>query len=380
MTRGGRLALTLAVLAFAPLATLSGLDRVSEQKPGVARLVPEAMKSAAWRAEARQALALEDAELATQTAASAVKADPYDPNGISLLATARLAAGDQSGAGEAFAAGDRLSQRMPLVQAYYFDLAMASGDTGSASERLDRLLKVHPSLTTIDYFFGSLEASESGRAQLAERLLADPEWSQAYLEAFQASDETLRARAGFLAEHGETIVLGCERINPMLQELTRRNYRRDAMQLALVHCPGRATSQAIVDEGFEAFGSGGPFGWRRHGTGDVRVSLVGNADKAVEVENRSRATRLVLSQPVALPAGEYRVFASVEGTRNEAVMTSLDCGHSRAPRGVSASLSRGQLVTVTDCPDQVLGLWVRPDSGVLRIDDLRISAVGAGGP
>ena len=376
----GRLAVTVAALVFAPLAIISGLDRMAEHKPGMARLVPDAMKAASWRSATRQALAQENAELAGDTATRAVRADPYDPRGVSLLATAQLAAEDVSRAQKAFVAGDGLGHRMPLVQAYFFDVAMASGDAAQAAERLNTLLRVHPSLSTIDYFFGSLEASEAGRAELAARLLSDPEWSQAYLEAFQSNDDVLRTRAGFLAGRGQEIALGCERIGPMLEELARRNYRRDAMQLAQAQCPENATAQSLADPGFEQFGSDSAFGWRRHGRGDVRLSLTGDADKQIEVENRSRAARLVMSQPVALPAGEYRLFASIDGERAGAVIASLDCGQPRSPRGVSASLSRGQLLSAADCPDQVLGIWVRPDSGVLQIDDLRISAVGAESP
>ncbi|MBX7540056.1 hypothetical protein [Qipengyuania sphaerica] len=376
MNRRGRIAVTLAALVFAVLATASGIDRSAAEAPRLAALLPEAMRAETWRVQSEAALARGDSRAASEAAGNSLDADPVDPRGASLLATAVLADGDREGGAKAFAAADRLGLRTPLVQAYFFETALASGDAKEAARRLDTLLLVNPSMAGIDYFFTALEASDSGRRQLGQRLTSDPLWSRAYLTGFQSDDAVLVSRARFLGDKASGIQLGCGRIEPMLRELAVRNLRSEAQRLAQVQCPSRAAAQALADPGFEAVGEDDAFGWRRHASGDVRITEVGERDKMVEMENRAGSTRLVLSQPVALERGEYRIFASIAAERPDALVVSVDCGEPARPTRGSGSLGRGQLVQASGCSDEVLGIWLRPRSGQVRIDNLRISSVG----
>ena len=376
MTRSGRLALSLAALLFAGAALFSGLDPYSMKEPAAARLVAAGWRAPAWEIASAQALARGDAVSASGFAARAVSANPLKPEAVSLLATSRLAAGERTEAGRAFEVAALLGLRTPLVQAYFFDIARASGNPKAAADRLDILLAVYPSMAANGYFFSALERDENGRRELARRLLQQPGWAEAYLTAFRSDDDTLAARAAFLAGHAREVPLGCERIEPMLRELSRRNMRGQAMRLAQGQCPDRALARAVTDPGFDYVGQDETFGWRRHGSGDLRVSTIGRKEKMVEVENRSAATRLVLSQALALEPGEYRLFASVAGGPRDAVIASLDCGAPSRPSRKGGSLGRGQLVSVPDCEDLTLGIWVKPAAGTLRLDDLRISPVG----
>ena len=376
MTKGERLTLSLPALLFAGLALFSGFDRYSVQEPGAVRLVPESLRASAWEVEAAQALSKGDAIRASELASEAVSANPLDTGAVSLLATSRLAAGERIEAGRAFEVASPLGLRTPLVQAYFFDIAIASGKAKDAADRLDVLLAVEPSMAANSYFFSALEQNEGGRSDLARRLLARPDWAEAYLTAFRADNDTLAARAAFLAAHARDVPLGCGPIEPMLRELARRNMRGEAIWLARGQCPERALAQAVMDPGFEAVGEDSALGWRRHGSGDLRISTVGRKEKMVEVENRSATTRLALSQVVALESGQYRLFASVAGGPRDAVIASLDCDAPTRPSGRGGSLGRGQLVSVPDCDDLTLGIWVKPGAGTLRLDDLRISPVG----
>lgn len=380
MTGRGRLVGSLLALAFAILALFSGLDRMSQSQPGVARLVAPPFRAEAALAETSAAIARGDGERATLLAAEAIASSPFDLRGPSMWAAGKLAAGDRKAADAGFGVADGPGLRSPLVQAYFFDRALAAGDVMAAGERLDILLRVHPSLVRQGYFFSALEASEAGRTELARRLLDAPSWSAAYLSAWEAGDDVLRARAAYLSSGEGGVVLGCKRIDPMMRELARRNFRAEAQRLAQVQCPDRTTAQAIADPGFDAVGGNDAFGWQRHGSGDVRITSIGDGDRQVELQNRSGVTRLVLSQPVALEDGEYRVFASVSGRGRDSVVASLDCGEARRPARTGGSLGRGQLLRASGCNDAVLGIWLRPRSGVVRLDAMRIERVGNPGP
>ena len=376
MSGWGRIWLSLAASVFVLAATFSGLDRYTEHDVGALRLVPAFARADGWRVGARQALAKGDMQLALTQAQEAVRADPMDSRGLGLLGMVQLAADKPEVAASAFAAADRLGLRTAIVQAYFFDQALAAGDAGEAATRLDTLLITTPRLEQQGYFFAALEASEAGRRELASRILAEPRWSAAYLTAFGEDDTVLRARATFIARHPKELPLGCARIEPMLRELARRSFRSDAARLAASQCPARAISEALADPGFDALARKDAFGWRRHASGDVRISAVGKADPMVEIANRSATTRLVLSQPVVLAPGEYRVFAIVvEGSR-DAALASLDCGTAQRPSGRGGALGRGQLLRAPACDDLVLGIWVKPGEGTVRLDNLRLEPVG----
>ncbi|MGE5953079.1 MAG: hypothetical protein ACM308_05595, partial [Qipengyuania vulgaris] len=254
MTNRERLMLSLAALLFAGLALFSGLDRYSVKEPGVARLVPDGLRGSALEVAAAQALSKGEAGRASELATAAVSANPLDPEALSLLATARLAADRRTEAGRAFEVASLLGLRTPLVQAYFFDIAIASGKAKAAANRLDILLAVKPSMAANGYFFAALERTQGGRSELARRLQERPDWAEAYLTAFRSDNDTLAARAAFLTGNAREVPLGCQRIEPMLRELARRNMRGEAMRLAQGQCPERALAQAVMDPGFEAVG------------------------------------------------------------------------------------------------------------------------------
>ena len=376
MTRRERLIGSLLAVIFVVFAIFSGLDRYSQDHPGIARLVAGPFQAESAIAKATAALARQDPASGAAEAERAIAANPLDHRGPSLLAATRLAAGDRNGAELAFAVADSLGKRGPLVQAYFFDKALAAGDAGEAGRRLDLLLRAYPSLVREGYFFSALEASEAGRGELARRLSGSPSWSAAYLSAWEAGDDILRERAAYLSRRDGGVKLGCSRIDPMMRELVRRDFRAEAQRLAQAQCPERAMVQSIADPGFDAIGSERALGWKRHGSGDVRIAPVGKGDAGVELQNRSGVTRLVLSQPVALSQGEYRLFASVSARNPGAVVASLDCGTPRRPARAGGSLGRGQLLRASGCENAVLGIWLRPRSGVVRLDAMRIEQVG----
>ena len=376
MSLAGRLALSLFAVLFALYAGWAGLDR-----QGVStRTGPDYLRSESLRVGAARLLEAGDTRLAEIHAQRAVAADPFDQRGVALLATTQLANGKREEAGRAFTAAEALGGRSLLVHAYFFDIAIASRNAARAAERLDAILRVEPDLPAQERYFESLETLDDGRAMLAKRLLEEPDWAQSYLTGYRAGDKALARRAGYLASGRGAPALGCKRIARMLEELEKRDLRAEAMSLASRQCPRLAMKQTVRDGSFEHLGDEGRLGWRRHSSGDISITSVGTANKAVELQNRSAATKLVLSQTVLLRPGDYRVFASVSGPRPENLVATLDCGEPKRPPRRSGALVRGQLVTAPACDGLVLGLWLRPASSPLRLDDLRLAPVGALGP
>lgn len=375
MTRLPRNWLATAVACiFGLLAVFSGLDRYSEHRQGPSQFIPDAFRSGVLRAQAASSL-LEDSRDAATFARKAIAADPSDVRGPSFVGGALLASGERDAAHSAFEVADQMSLREPLVQAYFFDQSLANSDYAAAAARLDILLLAHPRLASLDRLFAALEESEEGRKQIALRLADDPAWAASYLGDTEAKDEVIRSRARFLTQNATFASFDCQAVEVMLRELAGRGYRAEAQGLARAYCSSSVPAGPIADPQFEAFGEDQVFGWQRHDSGDVRISSVGSEDRAVEIENRSGVTRLVLSQPVALDEGEYRVFGSVAGGDSGRVLISLDCSEPRRPRS-SGALSRGLLLRATSCHSQVLGIWLRPGTGALRLDDIRIEKVG----
>ena len=358
---------------FALLALFSGFDRLSSHQPGDERLVPALFRADAARVTASRHLLAGELDLAKAAAREALIADPLDARAPAFLGAAAIAGGDEQTGLEAMRVTASLSVREPLAQGALTAAAMADDRVADAASHFDILLRVHPETRVLGGLFAIMEARPEGRAELARRLAQQSLWTDAYLRAEGQSETVLRERAAFLAANAETIPLGCARIDPLVRELARRNFRADAQVLQRAQCATAFGGQLLADAGFERLGEDALFGWRRHGTGDVLIAArVGG----VELANRTSVTRLVLSQPVALEKGEYRAFASISGAASGSLLASLDCGSPARPSQAGGSLGRGQLLRAKGCEDEVFGIWLRPGGGSVTLDNIRIEALG----
>ena len=364
---------TAGIILFLMLALSSGFDRLSSHQPGDERLVLAPFRADAARVTSARHLVAGDADLALASARQAILADPLDARGPAFFGAARLALGETESGMQAMKVTASLSAREPLAQGALTAAGMSEGRVADAARHFDILLRVHPETRTLDGLFAIMESRPEGRSELARRLGRQSLWADAYLRAEGQGDKVLRDRAAFLASHAQLIELGCERIEPLVRELSRRNFKADAQALQRAQCAQVAGGQLLADAGFDRLGETATFGWRRHRSGDVLISARGGG---VELVNRTSVTRLVLSQPVALEAGEYRVFASVSGSDGDALLASLDCGEPARPSQGGGSLGRGQLLRASGCDDEVFGIWLRPGGRAISLDNLRIQPVG----
>ena len=102
----------------------------------------------------------------------------------------------------------------------------------------------------------------------------------------------------------------------------------------------------------------------------------GGGNRAVRLLNRSAVSRLVLIQAVALEPGTYRLTGSATPGR---IAASLGCGQPPpVPSLTDGDPARGgqQLRVTVACPRLELGLWIRPGTGEVELDSVKLEKVG----
>ncbi len=377
----GRAAGSLALLLFAALAFVGGLDRLSLQSPGLARLVPTSLSAQSARARANTAIALGQPEQALAAAREAVAADPVKPTSTSLLGTAYLLGANDRGAEAAFRVAARFGWREPPTQLYWYEAAIQSGDMPRAVDRVDALLRVRPALPGRETLLAPIESDPAGRAALLHRLKGRPLWLSGYLRPDASVDDAMFDRRGTvlieLAASGTR--LGCEAIAPFVDTALARGLRGEAEATWVAHCPGASLAQGLADGGFDRFGSeaASPFGWKAQRSGDVTVRAVEEREgsRLLRMRNRASVSRMVLRQALSLEPGIYRLVGRTVPGR---VAASLGCGRTPpVPSLVDGDLAGGgQTLRVIECPRLELGLWLRPGPDEVSLDDLELRKVG----
>ena len=383
-----RLGLTALALVFLFAVWGSGLDRMSQASPTLDRLVPGPFRAQAERSAATIALARGELDSARAHASAAVKADPLDPLATSLLGAARQLSGDEDGAAAAFRISAQRGWRDRLAQLYWYDVALRMGDADHAAMRADALMRSDPDFLPAASLLEPLEATEAGRTALARRLAESPVWVGAYANTDRDMAPAVVARRAqvltLAAREGQP--LGCDIPKWLARALLDRGMRREAEDLWTAHCTAGRPVEGLSDGSFEMLAvdeRASPFGWTTHRDGDVEIEAIdasgggSDAGKALRLRNSASVTRLVLTQAIAATPGTYRVRAAIraeEGAPEVPISFSLDCdGAPRRPASIQGEAgAAGQILTVGQCPRPVLSLWLRPGSGTVVIDDVRL--------
>lgn len=228
----------LGIAVWLLLTVASGVDRISAQRDGFAGWVPRAIEVDALARLGEKALAEGRTADALALAEAAVRRDPLAPTSTALLGAARLASKDASGAHRAFVVAGRLGWRVPLTQLYLYQNALDNDDVARAALRLDAVLRVQPDLAHDGALTGPIEATETGRAALADRLALRPAWSASYLsDAGDLPAQRLLLRSAVLAEFaGRHGPLGCAAIAPVAGSLDAKGLGEHAKRLRQLHC------------------------------------------------------------------------------------------------------------------------------------------------
>lgn len=385
----GRVVASAVIALYFAAAWGSGTDRLSAMTPEMERLVPGPLRAQADRSAAVTALTRGDSAAALAFATRAVRKDPVDPLSNSLLGSALQYQGDLDRADAAFRVAATRGWRDRLTQLYWYGEAMRAGDTERAAQRVDALLRADPRFPAARVLLEPLEASSAGREALARRLAGNPGWAATYFAIgadAPAGQVRLKSGIALLAAQQQDGQFDCATPRPIVAALLDRGMRRDAEQLWRSACGAEALAGVpeggLVDGGFRQFVTGAetsPFGWRRHASGDVVIEPVAgdSGGAGVSLRNSAAVSRLVLSQAIDLAPGTYRVRAVARAggmVPTGRISVSLDCG--ATPRRVANANgdagAGGQLVTIGACDSQVLGVWLRPNSGELMLADILI--------
>lgn len=384
-----RIILTAALLAYAVLAWGSGIDRMANPSPLLKGLVPEQLLARTHIHTAAAALDRGETKAALHAASSAVRANPLEPLALSLLGYARLQDNDPTGANAAFLVAAHGGWRDLLTQLYWYDEAMRLGDVDRAAIRADAAWRVFPDLPAARELLVPLEATEAGRAAISRRMGFQPSWSKVYFQVDAKTDPAvIRAKADVaLAMPPLHSAVGCNIFQELARGLLRIGERGSAAAIWSANCSeSQLAESGLVDGDFSSYATteeDQPFGWMRYPTADVSVDTVeatpGNW--AVEAMNTASVRKIVLSQPLGLSAGTYRLRAKVTSSGRPVTARlegALACeGVPGRVANVVGDMGRapGQLLTVESCAQPVLSLWLTGGAGPLMIDDISLVPV-----
>jgi len=369
-----RAAAVLAGLALGALAVGSGLDREARLQPALARSVPWPFAAEAALVRGRRLLAAGQYRAVADEAAAAIRAAPVDPESTALLGAARAGLGEAVRAEQAFLVAGRLGWRAPLTQFYWFERAAEVGDSRVAALRLDAILRASPALMENSGLLAPLEASEAGRAALADRLAAGPDWLKPYADGLGATNPAQVAiRADVLnrlAASGHA--LGCAGAGSLTGQLVSLGNVALAHELWRRHCPAH-TGTLLNDAGFaglQVHQPDSPFDWTVIGDSDVSLSVDSQPDGTRRLLLASSAAfpRKMLTQLVRLAPGGYRLSwraTDAAGADRDRVVATVSChpdSHDWLATTLDPASHRFSADVAVDgsCPGQWLGFALLP--------------------
>ena len=380
-----RLGGTALVAVFGFLASVSGLDRASASASGLADRVPQAFGWEASRASASLAIMAQDEATALARAKTAVAKDPVNPDSTALLGAAHLMSGDAAAAAPVFRIAARFGWRNIPTQLYWFAAALQNGDHAVAADRADAVLRGYPAFPQRNAILAPLETDPAARKELLARLERGPAWMPQYLTLTDDMDaEQVARRADVLAELGSTgNGPDCDTVVPFVRGLISRSRRDSAMQVWNASCPDRkVAAEGLSDPEFAGVfaETAQPFGWSDRPSGDVYLGP--GRDGGLVMRNSSRSVgRAVITQPINLRPGTYRITAEIEGDKalpDDTMFVTVDCGTQPVrPGSLQGNLTResGQVLQLGECADARFSLWLGRDSGEVTIRSLKLDRV-----
>ena len=382
-----RAGIALALAGYAALALGSGFDRMSQASPELAAKVPGPFRSQALRSEGVTLIAKGDARGALAQGEAAIADSPVDPASTAIFGMARFAMGDRGGAERAFRIAGQLGWRDTFTQAYWLQRALETGNDRVAAMRLDALLRQNPELVAQQRLIDPLEGNPAGRAAMAERLLAAPNWLVPYATNLDQVPRTvLLNRAAVLGQlAARKAMVGCELAAPLVQRLVSEKAELEAASLWRQHCPGAAAS-AIYDGNFAAAAldqDRSQFAWTFIGHSETGLLLEPSGDgsaKFLVVETTAPRPKAIARQLLILPPGAYQLSWRVQDDRASAglIVAALACDQVPSawqPARFDPASRRWivDLAVSRDCIAHWLNLGVSGKSGNTKIGDIALA-------
>jgi hypothetical protein len=332
-----RVTITVAAIAFAGAALLSGLDRLAAQDHAItapihwpyARNAPvNAAYTAAMHHEFGIALPLMN---------QALLADPVNETMIGGLGRVRLSAGDSSGADAAFRVSAQRGWRDQVTHAYWMQKSIDAGDLGAAALHADALLSAPLSEPERESVYNALMEYDEGRNALAARLRTHPSWSLGlFLDIDHATTDELAAHADVIARTGPG-VWTCQDTSVLIDRLIAAGDTRDALAARNATCAHGAradgSGNVINDPRFVRFLTEPPasqLDWLAPDSADVTIGPVTNgaARGGVQITSARGIAEQVMTQRVAIVPGTYTLtwqMPHADPAATGRLVAGLDC-------------------------------------------------------
>ncbi len=385
-----RLPLTLAAIAlFAGAATVSGLDRASEVRPGLAPWVPQPFRVNAARALAKQQLTDNRPAVAIVEARRSLERDPADARSLGLYGAGLLVSGQLASARSVFTVSGKMGWREPLTQLYWMSIAFNERNFRVASQRLDAILRQAPDYPGHEQLLAEFEGYPDGRDQLAMRLADNPAWRAPYFAqsyAVSPSSQVLRADvARRLAQ--DRRVRDCPLVAPLTLSLAAVREFASARLVWQEHCRHPDDGDLLADGGFSRANPVKPataFDWSWSDDGAIGMILgpvQGWSGQALTIESTSPRETGFAIQTLVLPAGTY---AATWRARDASGATSADVGlsvtcDSAKPQNWEKTLRdprtgqwEARFTVPAGCPAQWLSLRIAPGVKSVTVDDIAV--------
>ncbi|WP_128891296.1 hypothetical protein [Erythrobacter sp. HKB08] len=349
----------IAALAATTLLALGGAALIL---PGAitAAAGPDAARFAFWdrttqRELAARQLEADSPEAAGTHARAALAAMPYDSFSLAVASIGQP--DEQRVMALNLAAG--LGWRDPVTNLTLIRTAIASGEATIAAQRIDALGRIEPN-APLQGEVDRLLALPGGSEALAERAhrRGKSYWWQGYLRS-EPADATIAQQRADLVRRFDRQDGAWQRtaVRDAMIGFDKADMR--ALSLSLwrdtLADPERFSGM-VYDPDFAGISAGAsPLGseWQVLASANARVEA---AERGVVVSPLGLGNEAVLSQRLALPAGQY--VLSVEGAGDGPFTWSLSCEGREIglESGEPSPLGRWLLTLATDCGDATLAL------------------------
>jgi hypothetical protein len=266
--------------------------------------------------------------------------------------------------------------------------ALEVNDVRVAALRLDAILRADPAAVANRALLAPLEADAAGRAALADRLGAYPNWLVNYtadIGALGSEDAAIRADViNRLAAAGHR--LGCEGAGPLTRRLVALNSIALARAVWSAQCPERA--QGIIADAafanFQVHQPDSPFDWTVIGDSDVSLSVEvvpGSAQRRLLLASSASFPRKALTQLVMLPPGNYRLSwtaTDAAGAASDRIAATVSCvADSRdwlpAVRDGANNRFVADFAADATCPARWLGFSILPGTEPVHFGGLALA-------
>lgn len=309
---------------------------------------------------------------------AALRRDPTLVSATATLGVATLARNDTADARRLLAYAQMLSRRNVATQLWSIEDAVGRGDVGSALRWYDVALRTKPEMSNLLFpVMTQASRNPSIRDALVRRLEGKPPWLNSYINyAAAQKDDPQGTTALFTELEARGVAIPAIAQTSLVNLLFDVGNIDQAWRYYAAIRRGAARTRSR-DPGFTAMlETPSPFDWATLSDNSIAASIQRTRDGGTfEFSAPSSIGGPVLRQVQLLPPGTYRLSGHSDGIEQEARAQpywTLTCrrdgrelGRVAVPNSAQAKgVFAGQLTVSSDCPVQMLTLFVQASDAI----------------